>query len=288
MLSDRSYDLGGNSPDGLAVTFAQPWTPGTEPSLLATLSGKASRFLARNTRTKVIEMRSAKPLVSFTFDDAPASACSLGAQILDRRSIRGTYYISGGGCGAMSPGGRLATIDELDAVHARGHEIGCHTFSHFAVASVSAIELATDLDRNKIFLRSGENRITPRNFAYPYGDLSYRSKRLLEGRFDSCRSLIQGVNAKTLDLGALKTYSLENASMDRKQIDAVIAETVRTRGWLIFSCHDVADNPSRFGVSPDLLAFAAVTAEGAGCSFVTIAEGLKVASGAISAQGKTD
>ena len=54
-----------------------------------------------------------------------------------------------------------------------------------------------------------------RNFAYPYGDLSVRTKRYLETRFDSCRSCHAGINTTVADLGALKAWPLDNASVDR-------------------------------------------------------------------------
>jgi hypothetical protein len=141
-------------------------------------------------------------------------------------------------------------------------------------------ELACDLDRNQSFLKSIGSGIIVRNFAYPYGDLSFRTKRNLEGRFDSCRSLIWGVNTGILDLGALKTWALENASLDRGRIVELIGETVRTKGWLIFSSHDVNEEPSRFGVSPDLLEFALAAAREARCSPVTVADGLALVTGA--------
>lgn len=269
----------------LAKPFAQPRVDTHDASLVAKLSGKLSRFLARNVRTKTLAMRNPQPLVTFTFDDVPASACSLGARILAHYGVHGTYYISGGGCGAASPGGRLATIDQLKALHASGHEFGCHTYSHSAVANISLRDLAANLEQNRIFLKSITGGFTARNFAYPYGNLSLRTKHYLEEHFDSCRSLAPGMHTRIIDLGALKTHALENASTNRTKIADAIAETVQANGWLIFSCHDVDEEPSRFGVSPDLLAFALATAKQAGTSLVTIAEGLKFSAGA---QHRTD
>jgi hypothetical protein len=62
----------------------------------------------------------------------------------------------------------------------------------------------------------------------------------------------------------------------------LVAETAKTNNWLVFNSHDVQEVPSRFGVSPDLLAFAAATAKDAGCRPVTIAEGLRLARGGMS------
>jgi peptidoglycan/xylan/chitin deacetylase (PgdA/CDA1 family) len=263
----------------LATPFALPRTDQIGEPLMAKLAGKASRFLARNTHTRTLALRNAVPLVTFTFDDVPASACSTGAAILEAQGARGTFYVSGGGCGAASPGGRLATIEQLRALHGCGHEVGCHTFSHPAVSTLAYSDLVSDLERNRSFLTRINGAIAVRNFAYPYGDLSLRSKRYLETRFDSCRSLLRGVNRGTADLGALKTFPLEDAGADRQTVRAVIAETVTTNGWLIFSCHDVEDRPSRFGVTPDLLAFAARSATEAGCRLATVAHALSLARG---------
>ena len=258
-----------------AQPFAQPSLDVRDGSPVARIPRKISRFLARNVRTKAVTMRNATPLVTFTFDDIPASASEFGARILERHGARGTFYVSGGGCGAESPCGRLATIEHLRSLRTAGHEIGCHTYSHLAVSSVAPQKLADDLARNRSFMSSIDGGIVVRNFAYPYGDLSFSTKRYLEENFESCRSLIRGVNAKVADLGALKTLPLENASIDRAALAALIAETVRSRGWLIFCSHDVAANPSRFGVSLDLFEHAVTAAKTAGCSLVTIAEGLK-------------
>jgi peptidoglycan/xylan/chitin deacetylase (PgdA/CDA1 family) len=263
----------------LAVDFAPPRAHSPGEPLCGKIAGKASRFLARNTRTKILAMRSATPLVTFTFDDVPASACRTGAALLEQHGARGTFYVSGGGCGAASPGGRLATTDQLKALHARGHEVGCHTYSHPAVSVIGHDELVADLEHNRCFLKGIDGTITVRNFAYPYGDLSFRTKRYLETRFDSCRSLLRGVNEGTADLGALKTCPLENATIDRREILEFIAKAVKVNGWLIFSSHDVEDTPSQFGVTPDLLVFAVGAASDAGCRLVTVADGLEFLGG---------
>jgi peptidoglycan/xylan/chitin deacetylase (PgdA/CDA1 family) len=233
------------------ANFALPRAQGPGAPLSGRIAGKVSRFLARNASTKTLAVRNATPI-----------------------DARGTFYVSGGGCGAASPGGRLATTSQLDALCASGHEVGCHTYSHPAVSAVAHDELIADLERNRRFLEGINCAIAVRNFAYPYGDLSFRTKRYLETRFDSCRSLLRGVNEGRADLGALKTCPLENATIDRQGIRAFIARAAKAKGWLIFSSHDVAEEPSRFGVTPDLFAFAVEASRDAGCRLATIAEGL--------------
>lgn len=250
-------------------------------SLRAKLGGKAWRFIARQIRSKPLAMRNTQPIVSFTFDDVPASACEIGASVLERYGTRGTFYVAGGNCGKTRAGEPAqASIDQLRRVWANGHEIGCHTYSHPAIRYMSLDEIGIELDRNRTALQKINNDIVLRNFAYPYGDISVRTKRYLETRFDSCRSGHAGINSVVADLGALHAWPLQNASLDRTTIAELIAQTVRTRGWLIFYSHDVAPEPSTYGVSPDLLDWAVGTATGRGCSVATVAEGLELVAGA--------
>jgi peptidoglycan/xylan/chitin deacetylase (PgdA/CDA1 family) len=243
------------------------------------LVGKGSRFLARNFATKKLQMRNIRPMVSFTFDDVPVSACNVGTRILEEHGARGTFYIAGAGCGKTSPVGLLATIEQIRAVWLRGHEIGCQTYLHSAVSRLCRSELETECFRNQSTLRMIDDRLEVRNFAYPYGDLSFGARRYLERQYDSCRSVDHGINHRIADLGSLKSWALETPSIDRKKVAALIADTIRSNGWLIFVCHDVTDQPSKYGVDPELLAFAVQVGQRSGCQLVTVDEALRLARG---------
>jgi len=278
-MSPAEQQLNPHVADDFNMQIALPETIDFVQLPYSTITGKLSRFLARNVVTKKLTMRNARPLVSFTFDDAAASACSAGVILLEQHQARGTYYISGGKSGALSPTGRLAGADEIKAVHARGHEIGCHTYSHSPVGAISQGALDADLERNHRFLKGIHGEIAVRNFAYPYGYMSFMRKHHLGKRFDSCRSLTFGVNAGDVDLGALKSCALESVSIDRQTISKLIAETVRRNGWLLFASHDVADEPSKYGVQPELLTFALRSAREAGCDLVTVSRALQLIAG---------
>jgi len=268
-----------------APQFALPRAEQSRPKRAI---GKLSRFAARTIATKTVRLTNEKPLVSFTFDDAPQSACTTGAALLEDYKARGTYYISGAGCGTEGYCGRLAKAEDLKALAATGHEIGCHTFSHVAVARVRRQKLATELSRNGAFLQGVQTVPALYNFAYPYGEFSLTTKLYLQTQFDSCRSLLPGVNIGSADLGALKSCELQNASIDRRGVAAIIAATVRHNGWLIFTSHDVAAEPSRFGVSPDLLAFAITTAREAGCHLTSVRDALLILRGRVAYPGSEE
>jgi peptidoglycan/xylan/chitin deacetylase (PgdA/CDA1 family) len=260
--------------------LAQQMQDPNSGSLPGRVAGMASRFIARQSRSKVLRLDDIPPLVTFTFDDVPASACELGAGILERYAGRGTFFVAGGGCGTAAPDGLpRASIEALRTVWQNGHEIGCHTYSHSAIRYISLDQLGLELERNQAVLKQIDPAIVLRNFAYPYGDLSIRTKRYLEGCFDSCRSGHPGINSGIVDLGGLDAWPLQNASIDRGKIAELIAETARTRGWLIFYSHDVADQPSQYGVTPDLLEWAAGTAAKAGCVLTSITDSLDLIRG---------
>ena len=238
----------------------------------------ASRFLARQSRVKMLTLGNVLPMVSFTFDDVPASACELGARILEQQEARGTFYVAGNATAGPGAPAR-ATINQLRTIWANGHEIGCHTFSHPSIRQLSLEQLGWELDRNRRALNTISDDIVVQNFAYPYGDLSIRTKRYLESRFKSCRSSHAGINMGTADLGALDAWPLQNASIDRAKVVELIDATAQTCGWLIFYTHDVAKPPSKYGVSPDLLEWAVGTATRSGCALTTVAESLNLIRG---------
>ncbi len=258
--------------------FERPDRAPDDDSLSARWAGKATRFLARHLRSKVLPLRHGPPMVTFTFDDVPASACALGAGILEAYNARGTFYVAGRGCGTAGAGGPpMASIEQLRAIWTKGHEIGCHTYSHPYVSRISLDLLGAELDRNHWALKTIASETEVRNFAYPYGDLSWRAKCYLQSRFDSCRSVHPGINRGLADLGSLKAWPLESAAVGRAKITALIDQAARANGWLIFYSHEVAERPNRFGVTPDLLAFAAATARQSGCVVCTIAGAIDIA-----------
>ena len=256
----------------LLVPEAQDPNTGSLPERV---TGMASRFLARRSRSKGLPLGKAGPLVSFTFDDVPASACESGARILERYGARATFYVAGKSCGTAGAGAApYASIEQLRAVWENGHEIGCHTYSHLTVRNIGITDIGLELQRNRAILETIGSDIEVRNFAYPYGDLSIHSKRYLEGRFDSCRSGHAGINSGIADLGALHAWPLQDELLDGAKIAQLIARTVQARGWLIFFGHDVVERPGPYGISPELLDWAVGAAKRAGCAVTTIAEGI--------------
>ena len=88
----------------------QTLDPNSGP-LPSRVTNMASRILARWSRSKVLAMRSGRPMVTFTFDDVPASACERGARILEQHGARGTFYVAGARLRVGEPRRATACID---------------------------------------------------------------------------------------------------------------------------------------------------------------------------------
>jgi peptidoglycan/xylan/chitin deacetylase (PgdA/CDA1 family) len=225
---------------------------------------RLNAFAARQITVRPARLKLEKPVASFSFDDFPLSAWEAGGPILERFGAKGTYYAAGTYCGATEGGIRYYGEETLRAVHAAGHEIGCHSFSHEHGPMVDPILLADDLDRNAIFLREVLGEVEPLNFAYPYGELNARTKRAMGERFSSCRGVHTGINGPVTDLSQLRAIPLERRSWGADKVERWIEAARAVNGWLVFFSHDVSDDPTPHGCTPAMLEHALASARDAG------------------------
>ena len=72
------------------------------PSLTSLIDRCAHRA-AMHLRTKTAPLNNSAPIVSFTFDDIPESAFSVGASTFDAHGMKGTFYIAGALCDTVDP-----------------------------------------------------------------------------------------------------------------------------------------------------------------------------------------
>jgi peptidoglycan/xylan/chitin deacetylase (PgdA/CDA1 family) len=192
-------------------------------------------------------------VVSFTFDDFPRSAWVNGGAILEKYDRRGTYYTAMGLAGTANHLGSMFDIADLKAAHAQGHEIACHTYHHRDCARLPPTDIADEIDRNTEALAQILGTAPIVNFAYPFGGVSLSAKSKLAARFASCRGTARGINQGTADLADLRSTSLYNRDFDRQRLCQLIDDAQAQSGWLIFYTHDVADEPSPFGCTPEQL-----------------------------------
>jgi peptidoglycan/xylan/chitin deacetylase (PgdA/CDA1 family) len=217
------------------------------------LKARVGNKLARHLHASPVTLNNSRPMVSFTFDDAPISAATRGAAMLAEYNARGTFYIAGGLVDAWSGNWTGVSASQIVGLHRAGHEIACHTFSHARATDLTEAAMAAELEKNRLYLQGLDSSIRIENFAYPYGTGSVLRKRQLGNAFHSSRGILPGVNSGTVDLQYLRAVPLIEHQIDRDGIDRVFDEALASNGWLIFYGHDVEAAPSPYGCSPELL-----------------------------------
>ncbi|RXG87407.1 MULTISPECIES: polysaccharide deacetylase family protein [Bradyrhizobium] len=239
------------------------------------LQGRVSNRLARHFRAAPHRLPARAPMVSFTFDDAPDSAAGEGAELLEQHDGRGTFYLSGSLIDQPSDHWHGLSNDAIVRLHRTGHEIACHTFSHQCAVDLDAAAMAREIERNRNYFRSIDSSIVLQNFAYPYGLASVWRKPQLTRAYRSARGILPGVNSDVIDLQFLRASPLIDCEIDLAGIDRYFDEAVESGGWLIFYGHDVANAPSPFGCTPQLMRHALKAARKRNMPIVTVAEALR-------------
>lgn len=248
------------------------------PPPAADLRARLQRLAARGIVLKSHRAANVRPIVSFTFDDVPVTSFTHGARVLDAAGAHGTFYISAGLCAAGEAAGATTPLTAIGArecreLAARGHEIGCHTFSHRHMRFCSPAALSDEIARNQAFFAAIDPGIKLENFAFPYNAPTIGSKLLLQRHFHTSRGGVPGVNSGSIDLGFLRAVELWQETCEaqiRNWIDAAAKEN----GWLIFFSHDINERPTRWGITPALLASAVAYAKDSGCDVASVREAL--------------
>ena len=212
----------------------------------------------------------AGPMLSFAFDDVPASAASTGAAILERRALKGTYFVAAALAGTDAVTGPMASADDVRRLAAAGHEIGCHTYTHLDCGQAAPCDAVENVARNAETLAHwGVSR--PTSFAYPFGDVAPRTKRALAARFALLRALHAGIVTAGSDLNQAPAVGVEGPDGEALAM-RWIGHAARRGAWLILCTHDVADTPSPYGCTPAALERLADAALANGFEVVTVSE----------------
>ncbi len=208
---------------------------------------RAARYLG----VRPVAVGPSKGILSLSFDDIPVSAWTEAGPVLAEHGILATYYV----CGGLSGGTNLDLpqfeTDHLQALHAAGHEVGCHTYEHASVLTLSPTALAASVERNARWVAERLDGHVMTTFAYPFGDVALSSKPVIVDRFLCGRGVRNGVNAGRADRANLQAIGLESRRLPGYDLEALIAEAADRKGWLIAYGHDVSDRPTPYGCCPE-------------------------------------
>jgi peptidoglycan/xylan/chitin deacetylase (PgdA/CDA1 family) len=189
------------------------------------------------------------PLCTVTFDDCCRSAVETGGSVLERFGAAGTYFVS---ASLLSENrSDSSRLEELRALLAGGHEIGCHTYRHRSVVGQSRQELQADVLRNARELARIAGVEGLFTCSYPFGEVTYRAKRFCAAHFAATRGIRAGLNHRLLDLSELRAVRIYHRTFSLPYFQNLVARCRRESAWLIFYTHDVAEDPSPWGCTPD-------------------------------------
>ncbi len=206
------------------------------------------RLWANLTYTDQIEMHLDRPLVSFTFDDAPRSAFNEAREILEKYNCRGTYYVSLGFLNQEN--GTSYSSQDLMSAWENGHELACHTKNHIDISKSNITDFKESVAENHVQIQKIIPGYNFKNFSYPFGAQTVCSKMHLSGLFKSARGNRSGVNHGSIDRLNLKTIRLYEDSESPDHIHSILMEALRSNGWIVFYTHGVEDNYIEDGCSP--------------------------------------
>lgn len=212
------------------------------------------------------------PVVSFTFDDFPRTALTVGGHILKDHGSCGTYYTAIGLMDKVNHLGEQFTRKDLESLVRDGHELASHTFDHVSCRSVSSASFRENVEKGRRALSDLTGCLDFGNFAFPFGDVTLQAKRTVGKDVASSRSIWGGLNETEVDLNLLRANSLYGSDEKAHQVGELIKENARRESWLIFYSHDVCATPSRYGCTPGLLEFAVSNALRSGARVSTVAE----------------
>lgn len=192
--------------------------------------------------------------VSLAFDDFPRSAYTEARPLIESRGWRATWYVCGGLEGRQDPmyGAMFKRSDLLD-LHARGHDIGCHTYDHVDCAAAPAREVEHELARNDAYLSSlGLPQCS--SFAFPFGAANLAAKRNILRTGLALRGVKPGLHTGTADLGMLKAVALQANMGGTDAAHDALDILSGSEGWLILFTHDVRAGHSPYGTTPEAYA----------------------------------
>lgn len=215
------------------------------------VNGLVHRRLTRYMGVTPLMVTPAFPIITFSFDDVPKSAVDYGAQALEDRGWRGVFFAACGLAGVNNHHGEQFVPADLVDLDSRGHEIGCHSFSHADASRLPPEAMAEDTARNRDFLRQAGLRSIPSSFAFPYGEARPATKKQLLNHYRALRGVQPGINRGKTDRGLLKAIALDGGSTGLKTALKAVETVCENPGWLIFYGHDIRPAPSQWGCTPD-------------------------------------
>ncbi len=252
----------------MEASFTVPATEAYQPS--RKVLDRLSRRWTAACVVAPIALETRDFVVSICFDDVPVSAVTQGAEIVAEAEARATYYVATGLLGQEGASGLLADEGDLRRVAEGGHEIALHGHGHEDMSRMSPDAVLTDVERNRAELAQILGAEPSRHLAYPFGTTSLAIKKTLVDKVLTARGVMAGINGKQSDRVQLAAYDLRPDKGRMARAEAAMCRAAKAGGWVILFTHDVAAEPSPFGVTPGDLAGLLGRAKGLGAEILPV------------------
>ncbi|MGP0094542.1 MAG: polysaccharide deacetylase family protein [Xanthobacteraceae bacterium] len=216
--------------------------------------------------------------VSLTFDDGWKSAVELGAPILERAGLRGTFYVMTTPPEMGFPLHAYAAPDAVYALQAAGQEIGSHTIFHPHLPALSRDAARREIFESAELLRMRGVQID--TFAYPYGEYTSALVDVVrDAGYLGARCTRSGFNYASTDRFLLNCRTVAMTTPVESVIHWIDATKARDR-WLILMFHQIEATRTALGQAPlgtttEVLAEIVAHLGGAGIEVVAIRDGLR-------------
>lgn len=177
----------------------------------------------------------ARAAVSLTYDDAMPSQLLYAVPVLERYSLKATFFLSGS---------HMASFARLTA---SGHELGSHTVTHpcnAELAKLSLSDMGKELDAgiSAVHALGASGKLT---FAYPCGQTRVAGAQsyvpLVEQRFRAARGVTPAVvEPSRVDLFDVPALFPADGS-DGTELLAFVERAVQSGGWAVVGVHGVSE-----------------------------------------------
>ncbi len=229
--------------------------------LRASVDFHLSRLTAARRHRHLVDLPPGSLFVSFTFDDFPRSSLHQGARILEDNGATGTWYACLSRCVATGASTNDDVFEEGDvkALVSRGHELGCHTWSHRDLTAAAPHQLREEISRNAEAAQTLVPGLALQHFAWPYGRLRAEHKQQLGEGFLTLRTIFRGMHQGRVDLRLLRANRIYGGVEAIGPAVALIDRALHTVGetgqgvWLTFFTHELRRHPSDIGTTPQVL-----------------------------------
>lgn len=179
-------------------------------------------------------VKSSRPIVSFTFDDAHETVYTNAKPVFDRQGEIATVYMATLNLGREGD----LNAEQLQALQAVGWEIGSHSKNHPLMTTLTDEQIEQECQGSKAELEKLGLRIN--NFAYPSGDHDCRVRRICRAHYRSARATFRWPGP--LISNRYRTYSITGVPGDDTTLATLqgwIDEAEANDHWLVLFFHHI-------------------------------------------------